>query len=315
MDGSTMYQLRNLINRRNVVSSPHDGVSACEDFFITVIESHIIAAALNVFGMENVDSVPSLNYFPEGCVNFDSLKQRQLLTDAAYAIVEKFVNISCCKVDVQKLDHITEYAQTILSLGLLLMEFNDGIREGDGERIIRCWRYFLPIFKHEGRKNYAIEAFTLLVQHDFLFTPRMAAQLKWNRTVNTQGRTGKNVSCDLHMEHLNRELKTSLAGLGANVNDQTILRAGRSLQKHLRIIQQFDYINNVPTQSSKHSRKSKAKDTQRIIDQLVDTAVFKNEKGRTHKHFKGYQGILKNTDEVEFNTWMDQQLQKLLLHI
>ena len=52
--------------------------------------------------MENADSIPSLNYFPEGCVN--SLKQRKLLMDAACAIVEKFVNISCCEVDVQNFD-------------------------------------------------------------------------------------------------------------------------------------------------------------------------------------------------------------------
>ena len=90
-----------------MVSSPNDSVSACKDFFTTVVESHVIAAALNVFGMENADSIPSLNFFPEGCFNFDSLKQRQVLVDAACAIVEKFVNISCCEVDVQNFDHIT----------------------------------------------------------------------------------------------------------------------------------------------------------------------------------------------------------------
>ena len=32
MDGGTLYQLRNSINRRNVVSSPDNDVNACEDF-------------------------------------------------------------------------------------------------------------------------------------------------------------------------------------------------------------------------------------------------------------------------------------------
>ena len=90
-----------------------------------------------------------------------------------------------------------------MSLGLLLMEFTDGIREGDGNRNIRCWRYFLPIL-------YSVEAFVLLSQYKFLFTPRMAAQLKWSRTINTHGRIGKNISCDLHMEHSNRDVKTSI---------------------------------------------------------------------------------------------------------
>ena len=39
------------------------------------------------------------------------------------------------------------YACDMLQLGLLLQEFNDALREGDGQRIIRCWRYFLLLFK------------------------------------------------------------------------------------------------------------------------------------------------------------------------
>ena len=44
-------------------------------------------------------------------------------------------------------DIVTGYAKHVISLGLLYMEYCDGIREGDGERIIRCWRYMLLIFK------------------------------------------------------------------------------------------------------------------------------------------------------------------------
>ena len=62
------------------------------------------------------------------------------------------------------------------------MEFKDSIREGDGERIIRCWRYLLPLFKVSGGKNYCIEAFTLLAQYSFLLSPRNAMQLMWSRT-------------------------------------------------------------------------------------------------------------------------------------
>ena len=34
----------------------------------------------------------------------------------------------------------------VLSLGLLLMEFEDAVKEGDGLRILRWWRYFLLFF-------------------------------------------------------------------------------------------------------------------------------------------------------------------------
>ena len=45
MDGGTMYKLRNLINRRNVVTDPKKDLNACEDFFELITKAHIILAA------------------------------------------------------------------------------------------------------------------------------------------------------------------------------------------------------------------------------------------------------------------------------
>ena len=50
-------------------------------------------------------------------------------------------------------DQVEVYARQILSLGSLYMEFKDSIREGNGLRVLRCYRYLLPIFKSAGRKN------------------------------------------------------------------------------------------------------------------------------------------------------------------
>ena len=33
------------------------------------------------------------------------------------------------------------------------MEFKDAIREGDGNRVLRVWKYFLLLFKAADRKN------------------------------------------------------------------------------------------------------------------------------------------------------------------
>ncbi len=102
------------------------------------------------------------------------------------------------------------------------MEFNDAIREGDGTHIIRCWCYFLLLFKVANRTNYSIKAFTLLAQYCFLFSPQMAMQLMWNRTINIHGRPGRNVLCDLHLEHMNKEAKNSISGLGSNITDEAV---------------------------------------------------------------------------------------------
>ena len=69
-------------------------------------------------------------------------------------------------------DYVHSCACAVLSMGLLLMEF--AMREGDGSRILQCWKYFLPLFKAKHHKNYAIEAFTLLAQYEYLLSPRMA---------------------------------------------------------------------------------------------------------------------------------------------
>ena len=60
-------------------------------------------------------------------------------------------------------DGVNAYACETLSLGLLFLEFKDAIREGDINRVMRVWKYFLLFFKASGqKKNYAL---TLLSQY------------------------------------------------------------------------------------------------------------------------------------------------------
>ena len=55
-------------------------------------------------------------------------------------------------------DGVFNYASALLNDGLLLLEFCDAIREGDGKRILRCWRAMLIYFQHARHSNYAKEA-------------------------------------------------------------------------------------------------------------------------------------------------------------
>ena len=70
---------------------------------------------------------------------------------------------------------------------------------------------FLFIFKATNHRNYAKEAVQLLIQYNY-FSERMKFQLLWSQCINTKGRTGCNIACDLHMEHLNRTPKTVSMG-------------------------------------------------------------------------------------------------------
>ena len=42
---------------------------------------------------------------------------------------------------------VKSYAEEVISLRLLYMEYIDSIREGDGDQILNCWKFMLLIFK------------------------------------------------------------------------------------------------------------------------------------------------------------------------
>ena len=50
--------------RVNVVSNPSKDFNACDDFFLLVINRHIITAAMGVLGMKNVKEIPSSEVLP-----------------------------------------------------------------------------------------------------------------------------------------------------------------------------------------------------------------------------------------------------------
>lgn len=318
MDGGSLYQLRNLINRRNVVKDPTHNVTACEDFFVHVVEAHVLSACMTVFDMPSVDSNPSTVHFPEGSADLQPSERRRLLLLATKEVITRLVDFSfeggdaCLPCD----DHVLAYAREVLSLGLLYMEFTDAVREGDGGRILRCWRYLLLIFKASNRTNYSVEAFTLLAQYHFMFSERMRMQLMWGRTVNVHGRPGKNISCDLHNEHLNRECKGGISGLGANVTDHAVERVGKALRSTVRILEQFDMANNVPQPSGYHTSRSATEDILKLVDQLHQQShVYHYIPGRSHCTFSKFEdNLLKKLSKQTLLKWLQEQFRKLLLY-
>ena len=191
MERGTMYQLRNLINRRNVVKKVKSDMNACEDFF----EGHVIACAMQLLQMSSVDAVPSSNVIqsPEEAWMRADIERKSILMDVASLIVDQNVDLSITFADSSleesaqlPADSVYAYSCETLSLGLLFLEFKDGIREGDGDRVLRVWKYLLLIFRASGRKNYAIEALTMLSQYHLTLSPRLAEQLKWSRSIRAR---------------------------------------------------------------------------------------------------------------------------------
>ena len=154
--------------------------------------------------------------------------------------------------NLKNYDGVFAYAKEVLTLGSLYMEYINSVREGDGIRILRCWRFLLVIFKATGKRKYSIQAATLLFQYHYIFTDRMKHQLLWSRTANVHGKLGKNIAMDLYMEHLNQELKNSVSHLGANITENTIKRVGFCLRQLIAIRNNYDRTTGLPAESGWH---------------------------------------------------------------
>ena len=188
------------------------------------------------------------------------------------------------------------------------MEFSDAIREGDGIRVLRCWKYMLPMFYTAGNRNYASEAANLLVQHFYTVSPRLSKQLLWSSFVNIHGLPGKNIPADLHMEHLNRIAKEAIRFQGANKTEKAIERIGRAIDTLFSVVDNFDTHNRVPATSSRHLRPDAQEDIKVVVDELVKCRSFEVVKGRKYKQFPNPKNVLNGKDRNEILTWLATKL-------
>jgi L1 cell adhesion molecule like protein len=289
--------------------------TACEEFFLLVVKAHLLEAVKKEFKFSSLDEIPASDHETFGS------KFTQAEMSEKYDVFLKEVRKVVCKYthgfemgkSHQENDHILAYGKEVLSLGLLYMEYNDAIREGDGIRIFRCWRFMLLLFKANNKRKYAIQAATLLLQYHFLFNERMKQQLMWSRTVNVHGKVGKNIPMDLYMEHLNRELKSACSNLGSNITESNIQRVGFCLRKLIEIKSNFDEVTNIPIDKGFHSSRSQMTDLKLILDELRKSNIFTNHKRRKHSEFPKFKENSVSKIEMDnLKSWLDTQLRKLL---
>lgn len=204
MEKGTLYQIRNLLNRKNVRKSPKRDVNAAEDFLEVVITGHILAAVMTYLGMSSLHDSPSSSMISPSVWMEDDAVRRDILEDISTHIVEEHVDLETVfkpskpsSSESTAKSTVYNYACEVTSLGLLFLDFKDAVREGDGDRVLLLWKYLMVVFKASGRKNYAIEGLTLLAQYHFILPPNIAAQVKWSRFINMSGYPGCNVSCDI----------------------------------------------------------------------------------------------------------------------
>ena len=231
-------------------------------------------------------------------------ERKPILVSICEKIITSFVSFEFQKVPVQTSDNVFNYATSLLSIGCFYLSFCDAIKEGDGERVLLCWRYLLPIFKGTGRKNYSLEVLNMLCQHDLRLSQRLAQELIWNRFVNVHGLPGRNIPADLHMEHLNKLCKEAITGLGVNKTENAIVHIGKSLGMLSPVLDQYDLENGIPECSIIRSTPGAERDRKVVVNELKKRNIFSLTGSRTYPTFNNPKNVLHLCDHFKMIQWM-----------
>jgi len=186
-----------------------------------------------------------------------------------------FLNIGKAKFNHEALDHgvnsksenqvkrklkddVFCYNKGLLEILMLWHNFNDAVSEGDGERLIRCWKFLLPYFQHDGAhsRKYALEGLYLLAQINCLLSEQEAHRLIWNRSSKLKNGLGGNIPIDLTLEHCIRIIKLIRRKLGPNAQNKKIMdRYCKALEFNKELMHNFDNTNLIIRKSGIHIQK------------------------------------------------------------
>ena len=171
-------------------------------------------------------------------------------------------------------DYLQNYSKNALALCYIVKNFQDARKHGDGDRVIRLYKFLLIYFKIDGRTKYAYQSLHLFTQISHLLPPALAFELKWNRFVNTQRKVDTNVQLDRHLEYLNKYVKTDLKQFQGKITDKSVARCLRSYFKIQRIMDQNDKQLDFVPASGRHSCVSWEDDLKQLAERFNRADIF-----------------------------------------
>ena len=163
----SLCNLRELI-RRVQVDKTAKTFSVCDEFVVHVFKGCYIAAICNVLNIKS----------PTAAIECSASSHWLRCT------AEKVVTATLFP------DGEKPFSRSFLHTLFLYTDLRHAIRFEDGEHIIRHWRWWLPRFLATGKKNYSLEAATLLLNITADFPKHISYIVVHNRTVNMSGQPG-----------------------------------------------------------------------------------------------------------------------------
>ena len=212
----------------------------------------------------------------------------------------------------EKEDGVYNYSCAALSYFLLLRNFQDAVRRGDGERVLRLYKFLMLYFKACGKHKYAYHSLRLLVQVHHLLPPRVAHQLMWNRFVNLSGKPDSNFPMDLFLEYMNKVFKLDCVGFHGNLTEESVIRVSRAAQKLDQLLHSSDMQGSVKSRSGEHKRRDVKQDVLGLVEVQHEERIFSQDPaGRHHHAFPGFQRHpLLQLDYIKLQSWMTKSMKE-----
>jgi hypothetical protein len=184
------------------------------------------------------------------------------------------------------------YQRSLLDYGLPVINFFDGISEGDRELLICCWKFFLMYLKHHGGSSkYALEALYLIFQIHALLSPQSANRLVWNRFVKNKHGIGGKIPLDLQLEFFNKLVKEAIKKIGPGASKKSLDRVCHSLGITSNLMKNYDGNMSVFNRAGKHVKKSTAGDVEKIVNELVINKAFTCTPGQRYSYFSNVKQV------------------------
>ena len=157
-----------------------------DEFLLHVFLGHLVAAICDHFCIGSTSD--ELQHNPT----------KEWLESTAKAIVSKTILPAESANDLVHALH-----RSLLHAIFLYIDLREAIRYEDGNQVIRQWKFWLVYFLGNSRKNYALEAVTMLSNIYANFPHHIAHIVVHNRFVNTTGKEGHGKPLDMMVEHYN----------------------------------------------------------------------------------------------------------------
>lgn len=217
------------------------------------------------------------------------------------------------KSDIKKEDHIFNYGCLHISLGLLIRDAEDSVKEGDGQRLVRVWKFLTLLFRLKGCHKYALAGIRLIASIEGLLTPRKAHQLIWNRFAGLKHGPGTRISRDERLEQLNKVSKEEIRSRGfPNINDDSVVTATRSTGTIDKSVRQSNADLQREVKSGHHCNSKQKSTFTTILTQVHCKAkVFMFCADREYKTFPGLRrDIFKDLCLGPLAKWLRQKKQQ-----